>query len=290
MQRESRGRGQRELAAVTCTSQGLRKLFGGNLDDLPAACADRVVVGVGGEAVGRRAFADRQCVQHPNVHQGRQGAVHRREVDGIAPLAEDGDDLLGTEVAGVRHGEQHGSHRQTWCRATQPVALQYRPSVLNAMIHPAAHLRSDWHHGLLCYCLRMNADKQPNGSALPEDQTALIVEVFRMLADSTRVQILWALADGERSVNELAEHVAKPAPSVSQHLAKLRMARLVRTRREGTQVIYRLENDHVRQLVIDAVFNAEHAGPGVPGHHRNDAEVHPLEPTSAGRNTKGNSA
>jgi hypothetical protein len=45
---------------------------------------------------------------------------------------------------------------------------------------------------------------------------------------------------------------------------------LVRTRREGTTVFYRLENDHVRQLVIDAVFNAEHAGPGVPLHHRAD--------------------
>lgn len=89
-----------------------------------------------------------------------------------------------------------------------------------------------------------------------------------MLADSTRVQVLWALVDRELSVNDLAEHVGKPAPSVSQHLAKLRMARLVRTRKEGTQVIYRLENDHVRQLVTDAVFNAEHAGPGVPGHHR----------------------
>lgn len=98
-----------------------------------------------------------------------------------------------------------------------------------------------------------------------------------MLADSTRVQVLWALADTELSVNELAEHVAKPAPSVSQHLAKLRMARLVRTRREGTQVFYRLENDHVRQLVIDAVFNAEHAGPGVPGHHRSDDAIGALD-------------
>ena len=70
-----------------------------------------------------------------------------------------------------------------------------------------------------------------------------------MLADSTRVQLLWVLADHELSVNDLAARVAKPAPSVSQHLAKLRMARLVRTRREGTQVFYRLENDHVRQLV-----------------------------------------
>ena len=111
---------------------------------------------------------------------------------------------------------------------------------------------------------------------MPDDQAGLIVEVFRMLADTTRIQILWALTSGERSVNDLAEHVGKPAPSVSQHLAKLRMARLVRTRREGTQVIYRLENDHVRQLVVDAVYNAEHAGPGVPGHHRHDSKVRPL--------------
>jgi DNA-binding transcriptional ArsR family regulator len=99
----------------------------------------------------------------------------------------------------------------------------------------------------------------------------LVVEVFRMLADATRVQVLWALARDEMSVNELAEHVGKPAPSVSQHLAKLRMARLVRTRRDGTTIFYSLENDHVRQLVIDAVYNAEHAGPGVPGHHRGDS-------------------
>ena len=68
-----------------------------------------------------------------------------------------------------------------------------------------------------------------------------------MLADATRVQVLWSLTQREMSVNELAEHVGKPAPSVSQHLAKLRMARLVRTRRDGTTIFYSLENDHVRQ-------------------------------------------
>lgn len=94
-----------------------------------------------------------------------------------------------------------------------------------------------------------------------------------MLADVTRVQVLWALVGREMSVNELAEHVGKPAPSVSQHLAKLRMARLVRTRREGTTIFYTLENDHIGELVTDAVFNAEHAGPGVPGHHRNTEDL-----------------
>jgi ArsR family transcriptional regulator, zinc-responsive transcriptional repressor len=109
--------------------------------------------------------------------------------------------------------------------------------------------------------------------SIPDDEVNLIVEIFRMLADPTRIRVLWALTGSELSVNDLAEQVGKPAPSVSQHLAKLRMARLVRTRREGTTIFYSLENEHVSQLVADAVFNAEHAGPGVPAHHRGDSTV-----------------
>lgn len=111
----------------------------------------------------------------------------------------------------------------------------------------------------------MNADSEVAG--LPVGQAELVVEVFRMLSDTTRVRLLWALLDQERSVNDLADLLAKPAPSISQHLAKLRMARLVTTRREGTQVFYRVENEHVAQLVRDGVFNAEHAGPDTPRHH-----------------------
>jgi DNA-binding transcriptional ArsR family regulator len=103
---------------------------------------------------------------------------------------------------------------------------------------------------------------------VPPEQLDLVVEVFRMLADATRTNLLWLLLDGERSVNELAAAVGKPQTGVSQHLAKLRMARLVQTRRQGTQVFYRIDSDHVRQLVEDAVHQAEHAGPGVPDHHR----------------------
>jgi DNA-binding transcriptional ArsR family regulator len=71
--------------------------------------------------------------------------------------------------------------------------------------------------------------------------------------------------------------VGKSPAAVSQHLAKLRMTRLVQTRREGTTVFYRLQNDHIAQLVTDAVHNAEHSGPDVPGHHLGDgglAQLH----------------
>ena len=128
----------------------------------------------------------------------------------------------------------------------------------------------------------MHADSG-SSDGLPIEQAELAAEVFRMLADTTRVRLLWSLIDQELAVNELADRLGKPAPSVSQHLAKLRMARLVRTRREGTQVFYRVENEHVAQLVRDAVYNAEHAGPELPRHHLDEgvAQLSPVpSPTS----------
>jgi DNA-binding transcriptional ArsR family regulator len=61
----------------------------------------------------------------------------------------------------------------------------------------------------------------------------LAVEIFKMLADATRVRIVLALRDGELSVNTLAKVVGKSPAAVSQHLAKLRLARMVATRHGG---------------------------------------------------------
>jgi DNA-binding transcriptional ArsR family regulator len=133
----------------------------------------------------------------------------------------------------------------------------------------------------LCNNMRVCADNQQPMEQPPADQIDLVVEVFRMLADPTRVRLLWAMLDDELSVAELAAAVGKPPSGVSQHLAKLRMARLVRTRRHGTQVFYRVENAHIRQLVADAVYHADHAGTGVPDHHRGDPDLRNL-PTDAG--------
>ena len=124
------------------------------------------------------------------------------------------------------------------------------------------------------------------GVDLPEEeQIDLAVEVFRMLADATRVKLLWVLLPGEASVNQLAETVAKPQTAVSQHLAKLRMAHLVQTRKQGTQVFYSVVSDHVRQLVEDAIFHAEHAGGGVPHHHREDPELTTVTTTTPRRSS-----
>lgn len=101
-----------------------------------------------------------------------------------------------------------------------------------------------------------------------EDVVTLAVEVLRILADRTRLQLAGLLLDEERSVSELAAALDKPVPGVSQHLAKMRMARLVTTRKDGTSVLYRIENGHVRQLVLDTIGHVEHLLDQVPAHHR----------------------
>lgn len=164
-------------------------------------------------------------------------------------------------------------------RTTQLPSATGTPGPSGAVqLDRALERRGGGERPLTCYCLRMHADIE-GGGPLPVEQAELAAEVFRMLADTTRVRLLWAMLDADVSVNELAVMVGKSGPSVSQHLAKLRMARLVRTRREGTQVFYRIENEHVARLVRDAVFNAEHAGPDVPRHHQ---DATPLRPARRG--------
>lgn len=107
----------------------------------------------------------------------------------------------------------------------------------------------------------MNADTQS-----PDEQVELAVEVFSMLADVTRVKILLALRDGEQSVGDLAAAVRKPTPGVSQHLAKLRLARMVVARHAGTRVFYRLADDHASELVSVAMHQAEHMLGTAPEH------------------------
>ena len=117
--------------------------------------------------------------------------------------------------------------------------------------------------------MRMNAGRL---ARLPSsDEVDLAVEVFRMLSDGTRLSLLWCLLDEEMSVGGLAAAVEKSPASVSQHLAKLRLARLVQTRRDGNTIYYRLDSEHARQLVLDGIHHAEHQGSGVPAHHQSES-------------------
>lgn len=125
----------------------------------------------------------------------------------------------------------------------------------------------------LCYYLRTYEDKQIRKLDLNSEYVDLAAEVLALISDVTRIKIILALnAHTELSVNALAKEVGKRPAGVSQHLAKLRMARMVTTRQQGTTVYYQLVDEHAFSLVMEAVKQAEHAvsrGLTPPHHHSN---------------------
>jgi ArsR family transcriptional regulator len=72
--------------------------------------------------------------------------------------------------------------------------------------------------------------------------------IAKALADAKRLCVLERLADGERSVSELSRDVGCQVPNMSQHLAVLRSAGIVATRREGSTVFYRLVDPSVLEV------------------------------------------
>ena len=72
--------------------------------------------------------------------------------------------------------------------------------------------------------------------------------IAKALADAKRLCVVERLADGERSVSELSRDVGCQVPNMSQHLAVLRSAGIVASRREGSTVFYRLADPNVLEV------------------------------------------
>lgn len=96
---------------------------------------------------------------------------------------------------------------------------------------------------------------------LPDAEAfARTAELFRLLGDPTRVALLHALADGgELCVCDLAEVVGVSENVVSQAMRLLRAADVVRTRRDGRRIHYRLADSHVRMLLDVTVDHVGHS-------------------------------
>jgi DNA-binding transcriptional ArsR family regulator len=89
-----------------------------------------------------------------------------------------------------------------------------------------------------------------------EKQMKVASELLKLASDPTRLKILWALLHGEHSVNDLADHVGAKSAAVSQHLAKLRAAKIVTVTREGNKLFYETSNKHMRKAIENAFLYA----------------------------------
>jgi ArsR family transcriptional regulator len=85
-------------------------------------------------------------------------------------------------------------------------------------------------------------------SILDEHTGAHVAELFRAFSDTSRVRIMSALLDGEKNVNTLAELVGISESAVSHHMRGLRQMHLVIARRDGKEVFYRVEDEHIIAL------------------------------------------
>ena len=111
-----------------------------------------------------------------------------------------------------------------------------------------------------------SATSAPHPDVLDDARVNAAVMSFALLADPTRVRLLWALREDDTDVATLAK-IAGCRPTVaSQHLSKLRFAGLVEGNRDGRRVVYRLRGAHVRSLLTEALFHADHQVSGEPVH------------------------
>ena len=81
---------------------------------------------------------------------------------------------------------------------------------------------------------------RPEATDKDIDSAAILCRLLALLADKTRLRILWLLADGERAVGAMTAELGLPQPTVSHHLAWLRTMHLVSPRRAGKNVFYAL--------------------------------------------------
>jgi len=94
---------------------------------------------------------------------------------------------------------------------------------------------------------------------LDDETTAATVKLLKGFADATRLRILCLLRDREQCVHEIVDAFDISQSAVSHQLRTLRDARLVRSRREGRHVYYRLADAHVEEMLDNALSHGREA-------------------------------
>ncbi|WP_019155416.1 ArsR/SmtB family transcription factor [Robertmurraya massiliosenegalensis] len=93
---------------------------------------------------------------------------------------------------------------------------------------------------------------------LDEETLFVVSQTFKALSDPTRIRILNLLCTGEHSVNDIAETLNLGQSTVSHQLRFLKNLRLVKYRRAGTTLFYSEDDDHIMNLLKQAIEHATH--------------------------------
>ena len=89
-------------------------------------------------------------------------------------------------------------------------------------------------------------------------QAQRVAELFSVLGDASRVKIIAALLNGPMNVQSLAEAVGISPSGISHHMRSLRLMQLVRSQKQGRQVFYQLDDQHVEELFQRGIDHVMH--------------------------------
>ncbi len=92
-----------------------------------------------------------------------------------------------------------------------------------------------------------------NPPILDEHTAVHVAELFRAFSDTSRVRILSAIIEKEVNISALAELVGVTESAVSHHMRGLRQMRIVRARRDGKEVYYRVDDPHIIALLQQGI-------------------------------------
>ncbi len=106
-------------------------------------------------------------------------------------------------------------------------------------------------HDDLCHCRIIHRERvtAAKNTAIDAFEVEKLANFFKAMADPTRLKMLWALDHGEMCVCDLAAFLGVTESAVSHQLRLLRQLQLVSSRRQGPVLYYRLNDDHISQLV-----------------------------------------
>ena len=98
--------------------------------------------------------------------------------------------------------------------------------------------------------MAMQEDSNTKAPPLPPEEAIVdIADFFKVFGDPTRLKILFLLEGGERGVSSISEELGMQQSTISQQLKLLRASRLVRFRKDGRSVLYRLDDEHIHDIL-----------------------------------------
>lgn len=104
-------------------------------------------------------------------------------------------------------------------------------------------------------------------------------EVFKVLANQKRLEIIQLLSNSQLSVNEMVEMLGLPQANLSQHLSLMRRAGLLKVTRVGTKIYYQLSDQHIADLIFsvrDLLIKHEQLDEATRQYFNQPTELYPL--------------